>query len=145
MLYNISNLLMIDILPFSKHALSGISAKDFLKSKRPATDVQKVACLAFYLTYSNGQNHFKTGDLVKINTEAAAPKFSNPAVSVMHAAGHFRFLSPAGGGKKQITSIGEDVVNALPDQAAVKIVIENHKLGNRKKHKRTKISPKKSK
>jgi len=126
-------------------SLGGISAKDFLKSKRPLTDVQRIACLAFYLTYGNAQNHFKTGNLTKLNTDAAAPKLSNAAVSVMHAAGHFRFLSQAGGGKKQITSIGEDVVNALPDQAAVKSVLENHKSGYRKKNKRTKVAAKKNK
>ncbi len=58
---------------------------------------------------------------------------------------HSKFLSQAGGGKKQITSIGEDIVNALPDQEAVKNIVQNHKSGKRKKHKRTKIAAKKNK
>jgi hypothetical protein len=116
-----------------------------LKNKRPSTDVQRIACLAFYLTHAKGQNHFKTADLTKLNTEAAAVKLSNAAVSVMNATDHSKFLSQAGGGKKQITSIGEDIVNALPDQEAVKNIVQNHKSGKRKKHKRTKIAAKKNK
>ena len=124
--------------------LANMSPKEFLKSKLPSTDAQRIACLAFYLTHARKQNHFKTGDLRKLNTEAAAPKLSNPAVTVMNATAHSRLLSPAGGGKKQITTIGEDLVNALPDQEAVKLVLSQQKSGKRKK-KAAKTASKKNK
>src|SRR6185437_11486905 len=55
------------------------SPKQFLLEKQPRTDVERVACLAFYLTYFRDAPHFKTLDLAKLNTEAAQPKFSNTA------------------------------------------------------------------
>ena len=47
------------------------SPKDFLFRKEPNTDVERVACLAYYLTHRRGTNHFKTIDISKLNTEAA--------------------------------------------------------------------------
>jgi hypothetical protein len=59
--------------PFSKD--SSMSAKDFLTEKAPKTDVERIACLAYYLTHYRSTPHFKTLDLSLLNTEAAQPKF----------------------------------------------------------------------
>ena len=45
-------------------------------------------------------------------------------------------LKPAGKGKKQITALGEQVVAALPDRAAVKAAFEQAPLKKRRKGKR---------
>jgi hypothetical protein len=109
--------------------------KAFLAAKRPQTDVQRVTCLAYYLTHHRETPAFKTGDLTKLNTEAAQPKLSNPTVAVQNATAA-SYLSAAGQARKQITNHGESVVEALPDQAAVKQILENSPVRKRKKTKR---------
>lgn len=59
--------------------------KEFLLEKQPKTDVERIACLAYYLTHYRETPSFKTLDLAKLNTEAAQPKFSNTAYSVANA------------------------------------------------------------
>ena len=73
---------------------------------------------AYYLTHYKTTPRFKTKELQALNVEAAQPKFSNPAVAVMNAAGS-KYLSPAGGGDKQITVLGEKLIDALPDREKV--------------------------
>src|SRR5262249_5374315 len=87
--------------------------KNFLAQKDPKTDAQRITCLAYYLTHYKATPQFKTKELTALNTEAAQPKLSNPAVAVNNAAGS-KYLSAAGGGKKQITVNGEKLVEALP-------------------------------
>jgi hypothetical protein len=65
---------------------------------------------------------FNTLDISKLNTEAAQVKFSNPSVAVNNAA-LAGFLVQAGKGDKQISSIGELYVQALPDRDAAKAAI----------------------
>ena len=50
--------------------------KDFLFQTTPTTDVERVACLAYYLTRHRDTSHFTTTDVSKLNTEAAQVKFS---------------------------------------------------------------------
>jgi hypothetical protein len=45
--------------------------KQFLLEKAPQTDVERIACLAYYLTNYRETPHFTTLDLAKLNTEAA--------------------------------------------------------------------------
>ena len=118
--------------------LISVSPKEFLHIKNPKSDVQRIACLAFYLTHVRDLSHFKTNDLTMLNVEAAAPRLSNPSVAVNNATIQSTYLAPAGSGSKQITALGEEVVNALPDQEAVKIIEEKQRL---KKRKATKKKP----
>ena len=112
----------------------GASPKEFLRLKNPQTDVQRIACLAYYLTHERQQPHFKTKDITALNTEAAGTKLSNPSFAVGNATKQSQYLAPAGSGKKQITALGEDMVNALPDQDAVRMVGQGrHKKKARKK------------
>ncbi|MGI8743941.1 MAG: hypothetical protein ACR2NN_15465 [Bryobacteraceae bacterium] len=108
--------------------------KDFMRSKQPKTDVQRIACLADYLARARETSQFKTLDLTKLNTEAAGARFSNAAVAVSNATSA-GLLTAAGGEKKQITALGEDVVKALPDQQKVKLVIQITKKPRKKRAK----------
>jgi hypothetical protein len=83
-----------------------ISPKQFLLQKQPRTDVERIACLAFYLTHYRDAPHFKTLDLAKLNTEAAQPKFSNTAYAATNAA-KMGYLAPAPKGQRQISAAGE--------------------------------------
>jgi hypothetical protein len=104
----------------SSHAApsGNLTAKTFLAQKDPKTDAERITCLAYYLTHYKATPRFKTKALAAANIEAAQPKFSNPAVAVMNAAGS-KYLSAAGGGDKQITVLGEKLVDALPDREKV--------------------------
>lgn len=102
------------------------SPKDFLFQKDPDTDVERVACLAYYLVRYRDTKHFKTLDISKLNTEAAQRKFANAATSVGNAT-QGGFLAPVGRGMKQLTAQGERYVDALPDRAAAKAALGNRK------------------
>lgn len=98
--------------------------KEFLISKQPRTDVERIACLAYYLTHYREMPHFKTLDLAKLNTEAAQPKFSNAAYAAANAA-NMGYLAPATKGLRQLSAAGEQFVDALPDREAARLAMKN--------------------
>jgi hypothetical protein len=98
--------------------------KEFVFDKRPATDVERIACLAYYSTHYLDTPHFKTLDLSKLNTDAAQLKFSNAAQAVDNAT-KAGFLVPASKGSKQLSKIGELYVQALPDREAARAAVAN--------------------
>jgi hypothetical protein len=100
-----------------------MSAKEFLLEKQPKTDVERIACLAYYLTHYRGSPHFKTTDLSMLNTEAAQPKFANTTYSSNNAV-KMGYLVPSTKGQRQLSAIGERFVRALPDREAAKAAIE---------------------
>jgi hypothetical protein len=103
------------------------SPKEFMFQKQPKTDVERITCLAFYLTHFRDMPHFKTLDLGKLNTEAAQIKFSNTAYATDNAT-KAGYLAPAARGQKQITAWGEQFVAALPDrEAAAQVVAQLRK------------------
>jgi hypothetical protein len=93
--------------------------KAFLKGKRPVNEVQRVAVLAYYLDRYKETKEFKTPDLVALNQDAGGLRIGNPARAVDNATRRSNYLVPVRGGKKKISAHGEDVVEALPDQAKV--------------------------
>ena len=113
-----------------------ISPKEFVMQKQPRTDVERVACLAFYLTHYRNTPHFKTLDISKLNTEAAQSKMSNAHVAVNNAT-QTGYLVPAIRGTKQISAAGEVFVQALPDREAAKAA-----MGRVKPRKKFRKSPK---
>ncbi len=115
-----------------------ISPKEFLFQKSPQTDVERVVCLAFYLTHYRDQKEFKTLDISTLNTEAAQIKFSNPTVAMDNATNQSNFLAPTTKGNKQITTLGELYVQALPDREKAKEVIKNARP--KRKQKRQKLN-----
>ncbi len=119
---------------FSDHEELG--PKAFLMDKSPKTDVDRVACLAYYLTHYRELKYFKTTDISSLNTEAAQRKFSNVTCSVSNAS-EKGYLAPAPQKKhKQIAAAGEQYVNALPDQKAAREVMERTRLGRAREKKK---------
>ncbi len=92
-----------------------LSPKDFLHDKQPQTDIDRVECLAFFLSNYRDSPHFKTIDISRLNTEAAQIKFTNPVQTVKNAVNR-GLLTSAGRGARQISAIGERYVDALPDR-----------------------------
>ena len=96
-----------------------LTPKEFLFEKQTTTNVQRVACLAYYLAQYRDMPHFKTIDISKLNTEAAQAKFTNPS-SVIRDATQSGYLTAATKGMKQLTAAGEKFVESLPDQTAAR-------------------------
>ena len=95
--------------------------KEFLLQKRPNTNVERVACLAYYLTHFRNIPHFRNTDINKLNTEAAQIKLSNVSYTVNDAV-KTGYLAIAAKGMKQLSAQGEQYVDALPDRDAAKAV-----------------------
>jgi hypothetical protein len=94
--------------------------------KDPQTNVERIACLAYYLTRYRDTKHFRTLDLSKINTEAAQPKFANATYSLTNAL-RSGLIVPASGGLRQLSALGELFVNALPDRDAAQALLRNRR------------------
>lgn len=103
-----------------------LSPKEFLHDKRPVTDIERVACLAYYLANYRDTQHFKTLDISALNTEAAQPKFSNASVAVDNAR-QAGLLVPATKGNKQISAAGEKFVELLPDRDAAREALRTYR------------------
>ncbi len=115
------------------------SPKEFLFQKQPQTDVERVACLAYYLTHYRDKPHFKTVDISLLNTEAAQVKFSNAAYAVVNAA-NAGLLVSAGKGAKQLSAQGERYVATLPDRVAAKEVMAGIRSRRSRKSSKAKAS-----
>lgn len=113
-------------------AVNTSSAKAFLAEKGPKSDVERVACLGYYLAHFRATSQFKTKDLTTLNTEAQQPKLGNPAMAVANATKQNQFLSPVGSGRKQITVRGEALVEALPDREKVREALEKVPMRGRR-------------
>ena len=112
-----------------------VTPKEFLRTRNPKTDAERVTCLAYYLTHHRGESRFKTKELTVLNTEAAQPRLTNISQTAKNATNQNKYLAQAGGGQKMITALGEDVVNALPDRDAVQTVLDkSNRTKPRKKH-----------
>ena len=81
------------------------SPKAFIVSKSPKTDVQRVACLAYYLAHYGGIPHFKTKNITALNIESAHTRFSNPTNAVENAT-KIGYVVPSIKGSKQISATG---------------------------------------
>jgi hypothetical protein len=115
--------------------------KEFMYQKQPRTDVERIACLAYYLTHFRDTRQFKTIDLSKLNTEAAQMKFSNTAFAVVNAT-NGGLLVPAGKGFKQLSALGERYIDALPDRDAAKEVFASIRVRRRRRSARSDAEPK---
>lgn len=109
--------------------------KAFLANKNPETDIERIACLAYYLSKHNDQRTFSTKDLTELNLSAAGRQIGNPSQAAADAVRKRGFLAAAGGGRRQITRVGEEVVEALPDREKVKAVTDKIPRKKRRKAK----------
>lgn len=96
-----------------------MSPKQFILEKRPRAEVERLACLAYYLTHYRHTPQFKNIDLSNINTEAAQRKFSNVAYTVQNAVKLHYIVQGSKKGHKQLSADGEQIISALPDREAV--------------------------
>ena len=78
--------------------------------------------LAYYLAKVDNLTQFKTADITRIS-KASALRVADHSLAVQHAANSYRYLASAGRGVKQLTPLGEAVVDALPDREKVKTAI----------------------
>lgn len=106
--------------------------KAFIMEKRPQTAVERVACLAYYLTHYRDNPHFKTADISMLNTEAAQLKFPNAAQAVNDATKQ-NYIHSVSKGQKQLSAIGEVFVEALPDREAAKMAMRDAQPKKKKK------------
>ena len=111
-----------------------LSPKEFLLKKQPRSDVERIACLGYYLGHYRDQPHFKTLDISKLNTEAAQSKLSNAAYAVNNAT-KYGYLASAVKGSKQLSAAGEMFVEALPDRDAAMAALANSRPRKRSKSK----------
>lgn len=121
-----------------------LTPKQFIAKKKPNSESQQIACLAYYLTYFRDQSHFKTADLTALNIESAARKISNASRASDSAVWQYNYLAQAGKGNRQITPFGEEIVNALPDIEKVRQLTAENKSPRRKTAKKTKSKKKES-
>ncbi len=112
---------------------TSMSPKEFFSEKQPKTGIERIACLAYYLTHYRDTPHFKTRDLTELNMEAAQPKFSSAGTFASNAVAE-HYLVSSTKGNRQISAIGEQIVQALPDREAKKLIMKNFKP--RKKNKK---------
>jgi len=96
-----------------------LSPKQFMIEKQPRTDVERMACLAYYLTHFRDTPQFKTNELSKLNTEAAQRKFSNAAVTAKNAVSTRFFVPAPKKGHRQLSADGEQIIAALPNREAI--------------------------
>lgn len=108
------------------------SVKQFMHEKAPQTDVERVACLAYYLNRYRSTPHVKTKDITALNTESAHRPFSNTALAVDNAT-KTGYLVPSIKGSKQVSAYGERFVEALPDHEAAKEIMSLARLERRTK------------
>jgi len=108
-----------------------LDAKTFMKNKNPKSDTQRVACLAYYLNHAKDVQAFKAADIKSLNKDARGRDFNVPRAIDNAARATCGFLSPVGKGQKQLTAFGEDIVDALPSQEAVRELEATKKSGKR--------------
>jgi len=108
-----------------------LDAKTFMKSKNPNSDTQRVACLAYYLNHASDISAFRTAEITKLNKEARGPDFNTTRAIDNASRTVCGYLSPIGTGQKQLTAFGEEIVEALPSQEAVRAIEATRKPGKR--------------
>ena len=119
---------------FSGHKELG--PMDFLAEKNPETDVDRVVCLAYYLSHRRDMKYFNTLDISTLSVEAALPKLSNPAQAVNTALMR-GLLVHAPEKQKQLSILGKRYVIALPDIQAAKAVLDKKHAKRKPKRKTT--------
>ncbi len=113
----------------------------FLQRKAPQDIYQNVACLAYFLTHDGNQPEFSTADLTTASQDARYRRIGNMAQAVKDTERRKHFLMAGRArGAKQLSTLGEQVVEALPDQQKVEQIIESwkprRKRGRKKKGKK---------
>lgn len=109
----------------------GGTIKEFVRAKRPANDVDRVAALAYHVTTEGGSDGVATKDLSKARIEAAIPAF-NVSRAVSHAQRAGYLTSGTRKGSYQLTAAGESLVEAMPDQEMMRAIRAEANKGRRR-------------
>ena len=119
-----------------------LTPSQFMESKQPSNDIERVTCLGFYLTHHRTTDRFKAKQIEDLNTEARQPRMSNVPRAIANATNLYKYFSSVGQGDKQLTSKGDTLVDALPNRELVKAL---PKLSSKSKRGRSpKSKPKNS-
>ncbi|MGR3914028.1 MAG: hypothetical protein OD918_05815 [Gammaproteobacteria bacterium] len=116
---------------FSDH--EDLDPKTFLSDKSPRTDVERVACLAYYLSQYRDTRYFKAVDISALNTDAAQRKFSNISFSMNNATVGGYLADAPQKNFKQLSAFGEQYVTALPDRQAASAIRASRSPHKKKK------------
>jgi hypothetical protein len=106
-----------------------------MTAKRPLKHIERVACLAYYLTHYRDMPEFKTKDLTALNREARQPTFSSASMHTRNAL-NANLLAQAGKGARALAPRGEALVEALPDQVKARAALAEIKMPRRSKKRR---------
>jgi hypothetical protein len=107
-----------------------LSPKEFMSQKHPQSTVERISCLAFYLTHYRAKPMFTGAEIEALNREAAGPTINR--YRDMDGARRAGYLAAAENRTTQITTKGEELVNALPNREAAKAVLARYP-GQRKR------------
>jgi hypothetical protein len=118
--------------------LAGLNPKQFIAQKKPKTQYERVACLGYFLHAARQVVEFGADEIKAINKEAAQQPILNLPTIIGDTTSKYGYLSAAGGGNKQMTVLGDAVVQALPDRDAVKAALAEHRTGKKRKKRATK-------
>ncbi len=88
----------------------------FVRRKSPSTNAERVLCLGYFLARQVGQSQFRTRDLSRLNDGAGLEKFTNTAMAVKAA--RLKGWLTVKGGVIALTSVGTQLVEALPNRTA---------------------------
>lgn len=113
--------------------LSGLNPKQFLAKKKPNTLYERIACLGYFLHTTRSTAEFGTEEIKAINKEAAQQPISNLPQRINDTTRKYGFISAAGDRNKQMTMLGDAVVEALPDREAVKAAMAEHRTVKKRK------------
>jgi hypothetical protein len=118
--------------------LAGLNPKQFIAQKKPKTQYERVACLGYFLHTGRQIVEFGAEEIKAINKDAAQQPILNLPKIMADTTSKYGYLSAAGGGNKQMTVLGDAVVEALPDREAVKTALAEHRTGKKRKKRATK-------
>jgi hypothetical protein len=99
-------------------AISKNDPRAFIRLKKPTYDTQRVACLGYFHMKTTGSQGFSSKDIRRLQTDSGGSKI-NLTRALDNATRQAGYLSNRGPREKQLTTLGEDLVEALPDQEAV--------------------------
>ena len=113
--------------------LSDLNPKQFIAQKKPKTQYERIACLGYFLHTGRKVAEFGAEEIAAINKEAAKQPISNLSQILNDTTRKYGYLTAAGVGNKQMTVLGDAIVEALPDRDAVKTAIAEHRPGKKRK------------
>jgi len=100
----------------------------FVKEKKPADQYQRVAVLAYYLKHFESTDEFKNKEIASANLRARQSRIGNLADVISKADTRYHFLTKGIAiGTRQLSTHGEEVVEAMPDQEKIKTLIKSFK------------------